>query len=112
MSAGKVEPMQDPVRERMSEIAERFPSLRGRPGVRPWDAITLARWIVSGVSHGEQLAGRFMLGVWNGGDEWPWVGLKRLSIKPFDLFEAKACWDEAHQRAFAVYVAIDWEFCP
>jgi len=118
---------QSPTEERMSVIAERFPSLQRAAGVRPWNAQKLAQWAVSGHSHGEVLAARFVLNVWNGAGYWPWddekdppLGtwtdddgkLRPVLLHAFDLFEAKGTWDEAHQRAFAAWVAEDWRFCP
>lgn len=101
--------------ERMSDIAERFPSLRGVPGVRPWMPIRLAQWAVGGHSHGEVVTARFVLAVWNGCSEWPWDKAYRVcktKLAPFDLFEARAIWDDAHLAAFRAWLASDWRFVP
>jgi hypothetical protein len=83
-----------PYAERMSLLAESFPALRrwgSTPGVRPWDPERLAR--ASGtMSHGEQCAARFVLGVWTGTGSFP-------GVQPFDFFEAMGVWDEEQRDA-------------
>ncbi len=37
-------------RERLTALAESFPSLRGAPGVRPFDAVRLSRWADEGLN--------------------------------------------------------------
>ena len=103
----KGSPMNESTLERMSRIAERFPSLRGLAGVRPFDADTLARASV-GRSHGEQLAARYVLQVWNGGQHWEDEG----TLRRFDLYEARSVWDAPHKAAFLESVVDDWGFWP
>lgn len=110
MSNVRTMPQANPSHERMSKLAERFPSLRGAMGVRPWRAAHLALWATSGRSHGEAVAARFVLHVWNGDTEWPWGNTGGL--RPFDLFEARNVWDADHERAFRDWVAEDWRFFP
>lgn len=94
---------------RMSAIAERFPSLRGVAGVRPFDVVLLLT-SYRGTSHGQQCAIRFLLGLWNAGY---WVGRRRRGgPPPFDLHEARSVWDAEHVEAFRAFVAQDWGFWP
>lgn len=84
-----------PYADRMSELAHSFPSLRKMPGVNLWDPVRLARRVGT-MSHGEQCAARFVLGVWAGG-HYP-------RIRRFDLMEAMGCWDQEHQEACAAWI--------
>lgn len=86
----------DPRLERMSKIAERFPTLRNVPGVRPFDEELLR---AQDGGHGQQLAIQFVLNVWN-------------ADNPFNVGEARHTWDDPHRQAFAAFVAQDWRFCP
>lgn len=59
----------------------------------------------SGVSHGEALAGRFVLSVWNSTTDWNEVAHEDgileegETLRRFDLFEAWGVWDEPHREA-------------
>jgi hypothetical protein len=103
-------------------LARKFPSLAERiPGIEPWNPLELLRWIVlGGHSHGEVLAAKFVLGVWNNAD-WqevanedpdPLAEYRRLCEEPrgkivltkFSLFEAMSVWDDEH-RTGLIYLA-------
>lgn len=92
--------------ESMTRLAKSFPSLRHAPGVEPWNVDKFLPWATSGVlSHGEVLAAKFVLSVWNPGTDWEDVaregGLldEGQRFRRFDLFEAMNVWDSAHVRA-------------
>jgi hypothetical protein len=89
------------MKKRIEDLALTFPSLKGKPGVRPWDANTVDDW-TSGeeASHGERITGRFILAVYNPNFAW--------RSGRFDLMEALAVWDEAHYRAFLAWVVEPW----
>lgn len=94
--------------ERMSQLAESFHQLRhGVPGVRPFDAQKLARWLkTSGaVTSGSGHAARFVLSVWIGE-----VELKRdfRGVATFDMHAALKCWDDGHRAAFMAWVRAPW----
>ena len=80
---------------RMTQLAARFPSLRGAPGVLPWNACALDDWSTS-ASSGEQWAASFLLWVvWDPSGQW--------RCTPFHLGEAWRSWDEPHRAA-----ALSW----
>ena len=94
----------------MSQLASSFPSLAGAPGVRPWDQNALLSWLCTeGLSHGELLAARFVLGVWNPSTKWDDIAREEGLPFPghavrFDFFEAAGVWDRNHLAAFAAWV--------
>ena len=153
-------------REKMTALCNRFPSLRGAEGVKPWDATALALWVVShGHSSSVIHSARFVLNVWNSHSDWPgmmrdevslsaapgehpkdrqmWEGLQVLlrearkaleadarygakehgetyraptqeqirervwgyfdALKPFNVCDAMATWDDAHREAFVLW---------
>lgn len=97
----------------MTRLAHRFPGLRGAPGVDPWDAITLLRWACGGRSHGEVLAAKFVLSVWNTSTDWEEIARDEgILTTPegrfsrFDLFEAMAVWDAAHVEAMLAWLQL------
>jgi hypothetical protein len=115
-------PGSDP-RERMRRLCRSFPCLLGAPGTAPWtmgqepegESNPFLEWMCSGPSHGELLAGRFVLRVWNPSTDW--TEQARLSgLEPgsalvrFDVLEAMAVWDLRHQEAFRQWV--DLPFWP
>lgn len=56
----------DATKEKMSQLAESFPSLKGKPGVRPWDnEILEAQLHEPWVTTGSRLAIQFVLSVWD-----------------------------------------------
>lgn len=91
--------------QRFQVLVESLPSLMRAPGARPCDAQTFLEWLCStGMSHGELLAARFVLGVWNSQADWEHEAtLRRLptpaAAKRFDVLEAAAVWDRAHLTA-------------
>jgi hypothetical protein len=98
-----------PEAKRFQAIASSFPALRGVPGIESWHPIVLLRWICEGGhSHGEVLAARFVLGVWNTSTDWPELA-KELAFpyptaaKRFDLFEAMQTWDDGQRAAFVAW---------
>lgn len=78
--------------ERMSRLAESFPTLEGQPGVRPWDPTRFADQEDQGSGH--RAAVQFVLHVWN-------------TANPFDI-EAFASWDSAHRAAFVAWAKDPW----
>jgi hypothetical protein len=93
-------------RERMSCLAESFPSLRKRDGVEPWDQQIFARAMSGGQSNAEKQAAAFVLSVWNGSSEpqgGGWWNERPFRVGRFDAVHAMAIWDDAHQRAFLAW---------
>ena len=87
-------------------IAMLFPSLRLAPGLRPWNVDEFLRWATSGVlSHGEVLAAKFVLAVWNPSTDWEGFAREEEILEDdehfarFDLFEAMKVWDPEHRDA-------------
>ena len=99
--------------ESMTRLASSFPTLRSAPGVSPWDADKFLTYAVSGVlCHGEVLAAKFVLGVWNYSADWEKVAREKKLIKPdeqfsrFDLFEATNVWDQEHINAALAWIEL------
>lgn len=94
-------------RERMRRLCARFPSLARLEGagVGRWNEDAVLAWTCSGISHGEALAGRFVLSVWNSATDWNEIahadGLleEGAALRRFDLFEAWGVWDLEHREA-------------
>ena len=90
------------MQERMSRLAESFPSLRNCPGTRPWDPVALDGWAASGRAAGSGLyAAQFVLSVWFAKHSMAKAG-------PFNLSEALRVWDLTHRSAFAAWAADPW----
>lgn len=95
--------------EKISQLAMTFPSLRGAPGVEPWDALALLKW-TRVASHGEAIAAKFVLGVWNPSTDWDKVAEDNGLLKdgghvaPFDLFEAMNCLDHESIAAISAWI--------
>jgi len=112
----------------LSALAETFPSLRGAPGVRPWEPMTLLAWALKERNNNELEAAAFMLYLardltretdWlqeamDAGLPRPhygdgWTGMKTMrfysSLTRFDVFCAIANWDAEHRAAFAAWAA-------
>lgn len=90
-----------------------LPSLAKKraPIAAPFDATKFLRWLCgdgAGMSHGELLAARLVLSVWNPDTDWAAEARKLELPHPnaatkFDVFEAATVWDGEHLRALA-----DW----
>ena len=99
--------------ESMTRLATSFPTLRSAPGVSPWDSNEFLAYAVSGVlCHGEVLAAKFVLGVWNCSADWEKLAQEKKLIKPgehfsrFDLFEAMNVWDQEHIAAALAWIEL------
>jgi hypothetical protein len=98
----------------MTRLARLFPSLRDADGVEPWDdALKLLRWACSGKSHGEVLAAKFVLSVWNSSTDWGEMAREEGIITSpeqhfsrFDVFEAMATWDAEHVEAMLTWLRL------
>lgn len=99
--------------EAMTKLARMFPALRQAQGIEPWDALKLLQWACRGVSHGELLAAKFCLMVWNRRANWEFEAREHGLIQPdgrfseFDIFEAWGVWDHGNRNA-----ALEWLQCP
>jgi hypothetical protein len=90
----------------MSAFAETFPTLRNRPGVRPWDPILLAKQLKSaGVTNASYHAIMFVLGVWS-----TTFGTRDVDLctTPFNIHAALQSWDDLHMKAFQAWVRDPW----
>jgi hypothetical protein len=103
----------------IAALAQKLPSLviKGAPiptagprGLEPWDSLAFLKWLCSTpLSHGEVLAGRLILGVWNTNTDWVAEAKKAgfeapLAAKRFDLLEAAGVWDDAHLAALRAWL--------
>ena len=87
--------------ERMTALAEGFPTLCGAPGVRPWSASKLCDWACSPEpGSGALAAAQFVLSVWDAERDWR-CGLFRLT-------QAVGAWDNKHRAAFRAWAASPW----
>jgi hypothetical protein len=90
-------------REAMTALCQKFPTLRDADGVEPWDVDRFVDWLNGPApGTGASLAGRFVLGVWNGETDWTEFGLAPPG--KFDMYRAIANWDEQHMAAFVSWV--------
>jgi len=93
----------------MASLCALFPALRKAPGAAPWDATAMLRHACGAISHGEQLAARFVLSVWNCKADWNEEAHKKGFLRAddrlrrFDVFEALAVWDFANREAFLTW---------
>lgn len=92
-------------------LAVLFPSLRRAPGMRPWNVDKFLHWAASGVlSHGEVLAAKFVLAVWNPSTDWEGIAREKGLLEDdehftrFDLFEAMNVWDQEHRSAALTWI--------
>jgi hypothetical protein len=89
--------------ERMTYLAQSFPTLVGRPGVEPWDPLLLEKHSMSGDAGAAELhACRFLLGLWNPHRKKAW------SCGRFELVKAMATWDDDHRQALIDWVEKPW----
>lgn len=99
-------------REQMSRLAASFPRLNGAPGSRPWNQDLFLKWLCStGLSHGELLAARFVLGVWNASTDWAELAREEGHPFPenaarFDLHEAMGIWDRTYVNAMLQWIEL------
>jgi len=105
-------------------LADALPSLRNKgaplpsvtPRDTPWNAGPFLDWQCSqGLSHGEELAGRFLLGVWNPDTDWVAMAQQRKLRNPqaarrFDVLEAASVWDSAHLKVLSRWVTMENRF--
>jgi hypothetical protein len=98
--------------EAMTALARRFPGLRDALGVDPWDSVELLRWALGGRSHGEILAAKFVLSVWNSSTDWEEMAREEGLLardghfSRFDLFEAMSVWDDEHVEAMVSWLQL------
>lgn len=105
----RVELWGDGGRDAMARLCALFPALREAPGAAPWDATAMLRYACGTISHGEELAARFVLSVWNCNTDWNdeahkdgFLGADDR-LRRFDVFEALGVWDFAHRDAFLTW---------
>lgn len=93
----------------LERLAGHFPTLRGAPGVEPWDAEELLRWLCTSpaATHGGAHAAAFLLQVYNPGVDWrehaQELGLEAHGALPFNLVEAFAAWDRTHRAGLRAW---------
>jgi len=88
---------------RLAILAESFPTLKGIPGLLPWDPVLLAEQLGSpAITNASANAILFVLSVWNPGFQGAGVDLVKT---PFSLHGAMWAWDNQHRRAFLAWVA-------
>ena len=90
----------DQLCDKMTELAETFPCLRGAPGVSPWAPAELGRWAAGPASHGERATANFVLAVWDGSAGSEAGG--------FDLMEALRVWPPDHRGPFLKWASDPW----
>lgn len=92
---------QTTIAERMTRLAESFPGLHGRPGVRPWEAAKLDKWAQGPEVTPNQLhAARFVLHVWNHVTRW--------GSGAFNMGLALSAWDEREKTVFQNWAGEPW----
>jgi hypothetical protein len=92
--------------EKMSQLAESFPTIGNLSGVRPWDAKKFAKQYKSqGRTSASRSAILFVLGVWNPGF---WCEDFDLKAHPFNMHHALQSWDRQHREAFVSWVSDPW----
>ncbi len=95
--------------EAIAALGALFPTLRGAPGLAPWEPEQLIAWLNGPApGSGAQWAGRFVLSAWNSETDWSTLGLAEPGR--FDLFRAMASWDAQHVAAMTAW--IDAPFWP
>ena len=99
--------------EAVTRLCRLFPSLREAAGVDPWDSLELLKWTLAGKSHGEVLAAKFVLSVWNNSTDWEKVARDNGLITAanehfprFDVFEAMGSWDREHVEAMLSWLKL------
>lgn len=85
---------------RMTALCEQFPTLRGQPGVSPWDPVLFGEQVRAPWSGaGAVDAIRFVCGVWN---------VDHPDARAFRLHSALGRWDDSHRAAFNAWAAHPW----
>lgn len=84
----------------MSQLAESFPGLRRKTGVRPWDPELLDDWASSVASTTETQLAAFVLEVWNMHHPW--------KCGPFRFVKAMAYFDEGNRRPILAWAEKPW----
>lgn len=88
---------------RMAKLAESFPTLKGLPGIIPWDPVLFAEQLGSPArTNASANAILFVLSVWNPGFQGVGVDLIK---EPFNVHYAMQGWDRPHREAFLAWVA-------
>lgn len=98
---GEISAAHADIRERMSKLAQEFPSLRDEvPGVAPWDAWLIDDWAATSgqATSGSRCAVQFLLYVWDPRAEW--------RSGAFSLREAYGTWDYAHWQVLEHFIQI------
>jgi hypothetical protein len=85
---------------KMTTLCRLFPSLRGKSGAEPWDAIRFARTFSGGQSEAEKQAAAFVLSVWNTDADW---NKGEYSVGTFRFARAYFLWDGEHRAAFRAW---------
>ncbi len=87
---------------KMTRLAESFRSLEYKPGVRPWDAATLAEWVRGGeATAAEAQAAAFVLEIANMSAVWD-------GVPSFKMHDAALAWGKDDRAAFAAWVQAPW----
>jgi len=83
--------------DRMTALAESFPSLHGKRGIRPWEPEVFMNWLEKSpeVTSGSGAAGKFICHVWN------------HYFNGFDLSELHHM-DNEHLAAWQAWAADPW----
>lgn len=98
-------PEQMTIQARMTALCESFPTLRGSPGVRPWNQVDLEAFTLVSQNPQQLEAARFCLAVWfNRGLDWHCMG----PTQSFDVILATKTWDDVHRMAFVDWAADPW----
>jgi len=93
--------------EQLSALAEKFPSLRGVPGVRPFDPATLAREHEQLPGNALDAAAVLAFILWLCPREH--LAVDALGIaEGFDLLQAAFCMSARHRRVLAAWVREPW----
>lgn len=98
-------------RKRFEDLVGSIQSLRGVPGVSPWDAETLLRWMCEAERPKKQMdMARFALRVWNRFAHWSVLarelGLPQLvGGRHFELVDAVVTMDVADRELVAKWLA-------
>jgi hypothetical protein len=76
---------EEKTRQKMTALAQTFPTIAKASGVEPWNAVELETWGSGPRSHGERVTTQLLLAVWDPSTEW--------KCGRFDLMDALRVWD-------------------